>query len=288
MSAPRPWLAPAALTLVLLAAAVPLAEAGPLPQTEKAVRHVVRDTLHESDKDAARLVREAHALVPRPLVPGPSKAGGLEVLATFTQPAVRGQDDLLAAVWLAPTGASWTGAYWVESGAGSLSPRTMTVGSEGALLTLYGGSLALGAEARVTFHFLGPNQTLWSHEAPAIAVLAETPTTGGADFGGAVATRHGRADLPELLFLTPWNLVGHDAPMGFTLRRADGSTVEAVLVGGCADAREPISESGCRALYIVPRGDVATVAAWTGEAPATGGDKVLLVDDLLQEPYTFA
>lgn len=286
MTAPRTRLAPAVLALLLLAALLPTAAAGPVPQTEAALRHVVKDTLREADHAGAQLVREAHALAPSPLLPLPDRSGGLETLALFTQPAVRGADDLLAAAWIAPTKASWSGVYWIESEAGVVTPRSLTVGADGALLTLYGGSLAVTDAVQVSFRFLGPNGTVWSLDAPTLDVLDATPVRERVDFGGAVATSHGRAGLPELVLFSPWNVLGHDARMGFTLARADGTPVATAVVGGCADPADETSEAGCRPLYLAMRSDAETLSVWSG-APSEEGGVALRIEDLESGPYVF-
>lgn len=287
MTATRSWLAPTLLALLLLGALVPAAVSSPLPETRAALRHVVRDTLGEADQSGADAIERAGALLPRPLLPRLVRDESLEALATFTQPAVRGQDDLLAAVWIAPTASSWSGAYWIESEAGMVTPRTLTVGREGALLAVYGGSLALTDALHVTFHFLGPNGTAWAHAAPSIDVLDATPTRDRVDLGGALATRHGRADAPELVFFTPWNVLDHEVRMGYTLLDDAGEPLETTLVGGCADASAEMSEAGCRPLYIVARGAARTLVLWQGVPTNHGGSLYLEIEDIAQKPYVF-
>lgn len=242
------------LAFALLAAALP-AEAKPGPKLDRAAWKLVKATLRAGDATtddalalAARLVEDAGVAG---ALPAPQ---ALELRATLAQPAVRGQDDLLATVWAASPG-GWRGAYWIESEAGSTSPALLALDDQGTMIGAFGGANLAASFVRVVFHFLSQDGEHTDHAARTTLALDAAPVTGAADVGGAALSERGRA--PEALLVTPWNLVGRATSIGFTLRAGDAQLRD-VPATACADLSAREVEPGCRALYVVPFPDEAT------------------------------
>lgn len=240
----------AAMALALAACLILAGPAGakPLARAEISAPLVGHVLVQAHADDAARLA-QAERLVAQARALAPLPAGGsLEIRASFAQPGVRGEDHVVAALWIAARSDDWAGAYWIDSDAGVLRPNLATLDAGGSILLVDAGRLALGAEANLTFHFLGLDGRRVDHRIERIPMLDGVPTIGRVDVGGIAATTRG--EEPEALFVTPWNLMGAPVAMGMTLRAGD-ATLSDIAVGGCADPDAPVSEHGCRPLYIL-------------------------------------
>jgi hypothetical protein len=236
------------------------------------------------------LLALAALLAPAPVASAlrvPSDAGLVELMA-WRQPALLGRDDVVATLWVhASGGPSWRGVYWITSGAQTDGPHQLTVQGEGEFVPFRAGSLALGVEKMSpVFHFLGPNGTTWERPVGEIPVLRHAPTRGHAVLSGAAASDHGRADVPEALMIAPWNALDHAVVLGLDFLAADGSLVERVNVGGCADPASALTEPGCRVVFLLPR-EGARVALWHEEGGARVVDATHRIARLAREPVMF-
>lgn len=203
----------------------------------------------------------------RLLRPASPDASALDVLLVFTQPALRGETDVVAIVGVAPRGGSeWRGLHWVESSEGATRPEPTTVGAEGRIFLLHAPASPTGAALEASYVFLGPNGTRFSVPLPQIPVMDAMPQTGGAVLAAA-AVGAPRAGLPRLVAVAVWNGATSPLPMGAALLDADGRAILEVAAGGCRpetyDARD--SEPGCRAVFLLER-DGAAVGAWHEES----------------------
>lgn len=249
-----PWTAGAAAAMVLLIGLLPAAAlAAPAPPEVEA-RLALRTPLVEAT------LGEAHGtFVLRQLREAPPQ---LETLLSFSQPAVRGEDHYLAVLWVRPlANASWSGAWWADSSAGASLPRKVTIGADGAFLVVEGGARATGDRVTVTFTFVGQDARAWTHAMPAVPVFDAPPQGAGVVLAGAAVTRHAHADLPQGVLLTPWNLLGHDAEMGFSVLDAAGNVLQDHRVGACLDGAGNVTEAGCRATYLVEM-EGARIVTW--------------------------
>lgn len=267
-----PGLAAIVLALLVVAAGVP-ADAKPRPghHAMKLVRHA----LAETEEGAATLLTDARALLPRL----PARNGDLEVRAVLTQPAVRGEDETMAIVWLAAReGAAWKGAVWADGATGSVAPSYLELDEVGVLLSLEGTALARDGLVDATYHFLGVDGKHRALALGPIPVLDTMPVLPRVDVGGAIAVE--REDLPAIL-VTPWNLLERNVTMGLTLRAGDVA-LDTLTAPACADLDATHTEPGCRHLYVLPLDDTLThVDLWRMEDGARVVDRTLERAELL-------
>lgn len=261
------------LAILVVAAGMP-ADAKPRHAPHHAPK-VVRHALAETGEGAAALLNEARSLLP--LLP--ARNGDLEIRAVLTQPAVRGQDETMAIVWIAAReGAAWKGAVWADGATGSAAPNYVELDEVGVLLYLDGALLARDGVVDATYHFLGVDGKHHALALGPIPVLETMPVLDRIDLGGAIAVE--REDLPAIL-VTPWNLFDQNVSMGLTLRAGDRA-LESLSAPACADLAATHTEPGCRMLYVLPLDDALThLDVWHMQGGARVVDRTLERGELL-------
>lgn len=236
---------------------------------------------------AEAVLSEAHGtFLLRPLLDSPP---GLEVLAAFSQPIVRGTDDYVTVLWARPVAGAeyWSGVWWADSSLGATTPRKVTIYEEGIFLVVEGGARATGDRVNVTYTFVGEDAHAWTHAMPAVPVLDALPDAGTVALAGAAASRHGHADIPELVIFTPWNLLGKAAPVGFTISDAAGDVLYDIRIGDCATGRGNDTQSGCRAPFIADQ-EGATISTWSARPDGTRiVHETHAIADIVAAPHVF-
>jgi hypothetical protein len=216
-------------------------------------------------------------------------APALDVLIAFSQPIVKGRDDLMTVLWVRPFDAEWSGIYSVESSAGTVAPGKLTIDREGAFLSLEGGKLAHGTRTTVAYAFIGVDGRGWRHAFPPIAILDAVPLAGTVDFGGAARSAHAYPDLPQLALATVWNLHARAVEMGAALVDGEGIELATGAAGACAASECDLSEAGCRRAFLVPAASGASLVPWWSDL---GGERVdgnaIRLDDLRGAPFVYA
>lgn len=178
----------------------------------------------------------------------------MDVAMTFTHPIVRGHDDVIAALYVKPKGnASWSGTWWAESSAGSTPPTKVVIPAEGRFIDVRGGKYATSDEVHVVFRFVGQDGAKWMHAAGPVQVIRGPPDMDTVRIGGAAASE-------DHALFSVWNLLGHDAIVGYRLLDANGTVASEAPIRSC-DGTRVETEHGCRITFITPTG-ASTLAVW--------------------------